>query len=187
MRARATRPDSPPNEPHNTTSTPNSAISLLIQNPCPPAWRWTSSSREGSGFDSMVTVNRGAGAKTHTRGRSHRRSTALPGRGHVVSCVLGPRRADRRLDVLALLRGREHGREAEGLQPKLTCPTGRVIEVLVLVAFHLVARRGERLGGGARRLVGNGSEKLPVEMVLRLGEDDRLAGDELCRLGRAGR
>ena len=37
------RPVSPPNDPHSTTSTPSSATKRLIQNPWPPAWRWTSS------------------------------------------------------------------------------------------------------------------------------------------------
>src|SRR6187549_1473224 len=50
----------------------------------------------------------------------------------LLRCLLGARGADRRLDVLLLLRRRQHRRQSQRLKPQLSAPAARVIEVLVL-------------------------------------------------------
>src|SRR5690606_11815215 len=54
---------------------------------------------------------------------------------HFASCLFGPRRADLGLDVLDLLRRREHGRQPKGTHPQLPRPAGGVVEVVVLLLF----------------------------------------------------
>src|SRR5262245_1439845 len=111
--------------------------------------------------------------------RARRAMASLP---HLVAGLLGARGADRRLHVLLLLGRRQHGAHAERVDPELAAPALRVVEVLVFLLLDLLERLAERLALRARELLGALSDQLPVEVILRLGEHDALARDQLRRL-----
>jgi hypothetical protein len=96
------------------------------------------------------------------------------------------RAADGGLHFLLFLGRRDHGRHAERLDPQLPAPAGRVVQVLVLLLLDLLEGIRERPAlislEGRRRL----ADQLPVEMVLRLGRDDALGGDELRGIRHTG-
>ena len=138
---------------------------------------WRSSSREFVFIASGLGEGKGACAKRRT----------LDAPSASIARLLGARRADRGLHVLALLGRRKHGPHAERLDPELPAPALRVVEVLVLFLLDLLERRVQRLALLAGELLGALAEQLPVEVVLRLGEHDALARDELRRFAGAGR
>jgi len=85
--------------------------------------------------------------------------------------------------VLLLLRRRQHGGHPERLDPQLPGPSGAVVEVFVLLVLGLGAGVLQRLGVDPRELLCRCADQLPVEVILRLGQHDTLAGDELGRFG----
>src|SRR5882724_3706379 len=93
--------------------------------------------------------------------------------------LLGSRGADGRLDLLLLLRRRDHSREAEGLDPQLPAPSGGVVQVRILLLLDLLIGFLQRLCLVALECLARNPEQFPVQMVLRFGFDDALAGDEL--------
>src|SRR5439155_981447 len=93
--------------------------------------------------------------------------------------LLAARGSDRGLHFLLFLGRREHRRHPERLDPQLAAPAGRVVEVLVLLVFHLVVGGHQRLLELALRLLGDLVDQLPVQVVLRLGFHHALARHEL--------
>src|ERR1043165_2736886 len=102
--------------------------------------------------------------------------TASP---HLAALLLGSRRGDGRLNVLALLGGRQPRPEAEGIHPQLARPAARMVEVLVLLVLDFLVRLLQGLALGAGKLLRRFADQLPVEMVLKLGDRRALAGHDL--------
>ena len=80
--------------------------------------------------------------------------------------------------------GGSTGGQTERVDPQLSRPADRVIEVLVFLVLDLLDGGAERLLDGTLRLLGAEAEQLPVVVVLRLGEHDALGRHQLCRVRR---
>src|SRR5262245_59738768 len=85
-----------------------------------------------------------------------------PAADHALARALRTRRADRRRDVLLLFRRRKHRGEAEMVEPELSAPALRVVEVLVLLVFHFLLRVGDRFLLLARQSLRDLAQELPV-------------------------
>src|SRR4029453_7787772 len=81
---------------------------------------------------------------------------------HPLASHLRARCPDGRLHFLLFLGRRQHGGHAQGLDPQLTAPAGRVVEVLVFLLLDLLVSGLERIPLLTLRLLGDFVNQLPV-------------------------
>src|SRR5688500_10484005 len=82
----------------------------------------------------------------------------------LAALLLGAGGADRRLDLLDLLRRRQHRGETERIDPQFPGPSGRVVQVVVLVAFDFLVGGEQHLGFVARGVLADVADQLPVQV-----------------------